>query len=345
MSYQVQITEAALPIDDDQASIEIDRLASQFLQAEEKPSSTLLKLHKQLVKKYPCLSSFRDDDPKMDDCVWEDGPLINNFGQQVAVLAIASDEEQVMAFILQCAGELNLAVADSESRTIYRPNSPRALAYIATQAKAAIDGADFNIKAVTEYVVSQLTPIYLAHGFVWKKTSKCFVRKTVDGDQRVWFFIDKRHGEFEIACQLRRDISRVIDLTRFIKENPKIIADFPLGADHFSPERRQYFARNFDELVVTVRELITLTSEKVIPYLQETISIQAFNAQVNSMLEKNAYDFHYREVETLLLGYIADRSNFDKLVEFYKEKVKNSPQRHIDLINKTVIYLEQNDFK
>lgn len=343
MGYQVQIIEADLSVDDGQASIEIDKIVSQHLLTEEKPSSTLLKLYKLLVKKYPCLSSYRDDDPKIDDCVWADGPLLNNFGQHAAVLEIASDEEQVMAFILQCASELNLTVVDFESGFIFRPNSPRALSYIAAQAEAERNSAGFNLKSVTEYVVSQLSPIFLALGFKWKKANSSFVRKIAGGDQRVWIYIWERHKEFRISCQVVINIDRVTELKRIILANPKVKSPFMSNLSFFAGRNVDYRVSNFEALVKVTQELHKIASEKIIAHVQEITTMQILNSRVSPITKEERPRIHSERKDELILAYITAPSDFDQLVGFYKERAKNLAQHHLDEINKVVNYLKQHN--
>lgn len=343
MGYQVQIIEADLSVNDGQASIEIDKIVSLHLQTEEKPSSTLLKLYKLLVKKYPCLSSYRDDDPKIDDCVWADGPLLNNFGQHAAVLEIASDEEQVMAFILQCASELNLTVVDFESGFIFRPNSPRALSYIAAQAEAERNSAGFNLKSVTEYVVSQLSPIFLAQGFKWKKANSSFVRKIAGGDQRVWIYIWERHKEFRISCQVVININRVTELKRIILENPKVKTSFMSDFSFFADGQDEYRVSNFEALVGVTQELYKIASEKIIAHVQEITSMQVLNGRVSAITKGDRPKIHSARKDALILGYIAAPSDFEQLVEFYKAQARTWDKCHLDEIDQMVNYLKQHD--
>ncbi|MBR7780502.1 hypothetical protein, partial [Undibacterium rugosum] len=70
----------------------IDQLVEQHQSDDAGPGAALGKLYQQLVAQYPCLSTYKEDG--IDECVWGDGPLIGNFGQKIAVLDIAQNEEQ-----------------------------------------------------------------------------------------------------------------------------------------------------------------------------------------------------------------------------------------------------------
>ena len=58
----------------------------------------------------------------MDDGVWSDGPLINNFGQRQAVLGFMfSAVESVLPFVIEVAHKHDVSVFDWQSGAIYRP--------------------------------------------------------------------------------------------------------------------------------------------------------------------------------------------------------------------------------
>ena len=76
-------------------------------------------LHDRLTALYPCMSSVPDD--RIDDTVWSDGPLINNFGHRAAVLGIAySRIEEVLPVLVETANALGLVVFDWATAKVYR---------------------------------------------------------------------------------------------------------------------------------------------------------------------------------------------------------------------------------
>jgi hypothetical protein len=79
-------------------------------------------LHDHLTAKYPCSTTFADED--VDDGVWSDGPLIDDFGHRAAVLGIASSRmAEVMPFLIETATALGCTVFDEQEGTIHRPGS------------------------------------------------------------------------------------------------------------------------------------------------------------------------------------------------------------------------------
>jgi hypothetical protein len=82
----------------------------------------LVRLHDTLTQVYPCLSSYRADDPRIDDCPWSDGPLIDNFGSEVAVLGLAGPNlDEVLPFLVESAGILGLTVLDEQAGAVHEP--------------------------------------------------------------------------------------------------------------------------------------------------------------------------------------------------------------------------------
>jgi hypothetical protein len=60
-------------------------------------------------------------DDEVDDTVWSDGPLINNFGHRAAVLGMSySRVEEVLPFLVESANALGLSVFDWATKTVHR---------------------------------------------------------------------------------------------------------------------------------------------------------------------------------------------------------------------------------
>src|SRR5260370_382566 len=119
MSYNVAIVIPPVPADDGAAWAELDGLIEQ----KGTRPAVFQELHDRLTTRYPCMCSVPDD--QIDDTVWSDGPLINNFLHRAAVLGMSySRVEEVLPFITTTANSLDLAVFDWATKTIYRPSEP-----------------------------------------------------------------------------------------------------------------------------------------------------------------------------------------------------------------------------
>jgi hypothetical protein len=115
MSYNIAVVIPPVPRDDAEAWGCVDTLIKE---AGQRPS-VFQKLHDQLTARYPCICSVPDD--QVDDTVWSDGPLINNFGHRAAVLGMSySRVDEVLPFLVQTANNLGLTVFDWATETIYR---------------------------------------------------------------------------------------------------------------------------------------------------------------------------------------------------------------------------------
>lgn len=128
MSYNVTIFVPPVPDDDARAW---DRF--QHLQEEEESGPPVLDpprsrpavfqtLHDRLTARYPCICTLSDDE--VDDGVWSDGPLINNFGERAATLGLTfGSVDKVLPFLIQQANELGLVVFDPQTGRIHRPGT------------------------------------------------------------------------------------------------------------------------------------------------------------------------------------------------------------------------------
>jgi hypothetical protein len=119
MSYNVAIVIPPVPAKDAKAWAGLDALIEQ-----EGPRPAVFQvLHDRLTAKFPCMSMLPDD--QVDDAVWSDGPLINNFQHKAAVLGMSySRVEEVLPFLIKTANDMGLAVFDWGTETIHRPIEP-----------------------------------------------------------------------------------------------------------------------------------------------------------------------------------------------------------------------------
>ncbi len=123
MSYVVVLSIKAVPANDKKAWKYIHEVMEEDEHASGELDPRLLKLHDSLVDKYPCLSSYDDDDDSVDESPWSDGPLIYNFGNLYSALGLTYDRaEEVVPFIVECAQDLGVTVFDDQTGKIYRPN-------------------------------------------------------------------------------------------------------------------------------------------------------------------------------------------------------------------------------
>ena len=116
MSYNIAICTQPIPGNDGEAWRAIEGL----IEAKGEPPEAFRELHDRLTAKYPCICTLSDDD--VDDGVWSDGPLWNDFGHRAAVLGLVySRVEEVLPFLVKTANDLGLVVFDWAGPNIYRP--------------------------------------------------------------------------------------------------------------------------------------------------------------------------------------------------------------------------------
>jgi hypothetical protein len=118
MSYNVAITLPPAPLDEARAWSELDAV----IDAEGPTPAVFGELLDRLTARYPCINDLPDED--VDDGVWSDGPLRNDFGHRAAVLGIVySRADEVLPFVISEANVLGLVVYDWGTKTIHRPSS------------------------------------------------------------------------------------------------------------------------------------------------------------------------------------------------------------------------------
>jgi hypothetical protein len=122
MSYTLDLVPNTLSSNTQEAFRQLETLRERYYDDEREKHPALVRLHEVLVQRYPCLSSYDDDGPEIDESVWADGPLIDNFKSELGMLALSfSKVDEVLSFILKAAIDLNITVLDSQAGKITRP--------------------------------------------------------------------------------------------------------------------------------------------------------------------------------------------------------------------------------
>lgn len=95
-------------------------IVNELIEQEGPRPQVFQELHDRLTARYPCILAVPDD--RIDDTVWSDGPLINNFGCRAAVLGLSySRIKEVLPFLFETANTLGLVVFDWATETVYHP--------------------------------------------------------------------------------------------------------------------------------------------------------------------------------------------------------------------------------
>jgi hypothetical protein len=122
MSYTFAVVLPPVPDDDAEAWKALDQFT-----AEQGPAPDVFrKLHDELTARFPCLCSLPDEE--IDNGVWSDGPLWNNFGHRAAVLGMMfSRVEDALPFVIETAAKFGLTVFDWQTNEIHRPRGIKGL--------------------------------------------------------------------------------------------------------------------------------------------------------------------------------------------------------------------------
>jgi hypothetical protein len=125
MSYNVAISKPPIPEDDAEAWKVVYQRIDRLHAEEAEPAPVFVELHDRLTERYPCICDLLDDE--VDDGVWSDGPLINNFGAECAVIGMVYDAAaEVLPFVVAESNRRGLVVFDWASERISRPPVERA---------------------------------------------------------------------------------------------------------------------------------------------------------------------------------------------------------------------------
>ncbi len=120
MSYNVGLLIEFAPFDDALAFEHFNALAKAS-DIDERPHPTFIAVHKELTDRFPCICDLPEDE--VDEGVWSDGPLLNNFGAREAVIGFTfSAAETLLPFVLGVARNHGLTAFDWQTETVHRPS-------------------------------------------------------------------------------------------------------------------------------------------------------------------------------------------------------------------------------
>ena len=343
MSYTIEIFTDVLSENDQQALVQAEEIKQAEPEQSVKVHSSLRKLHAQLVKIYPCLSSYEDDDEDMDECPWSDGPLIENFGERVAILGISNRQGEVLSHILSCADKLKLSVIDPQDGMVYRPDSVQLVQFIQKQKQREVEDLPWNRSTLKNTMFPYLEPVLARYGFALKKndglSEKKFTRKIKGGSQDIVLVSYDFSLPYRVVLTIYTYLDVMDELSIKIHGRRIYRSYLEIGMDHFTGTRTSDDANDLQEFLVIVEKLAVLLVDKVIPCLDQCQDIFSLDEKMNPDtlpgIDKRV-DIEYR---ALMVAWLANNPNLIKLVDYYREKVKGDSKEERAHLEKIIAYL------
>jgi len=117
MSYNIAVVNFKLPENFEEAVEIVNPMTGIDV---EEIESIYKEFHDKATKIFPCLSNLPDEE--VDNGVWSDGPLINNFTVKAPVIGFSySKVEEALSVIGNLALDMGLSVLDWQSGKVYNP--------------------------------------------------------------------------------------------------------------------------------------------------------------------------------------------------------------------------------
>ena len=85
------------------------------------PSPRLIQFYDAITARFPCASGGAYANGDLGECPWGDLPLLSGFTGEVAVIAVAARNVEVIPFLLRRAGAFALTVVDEQAGKVHRP--------------------------------------------------------------------------------------------------------------------------------------------------------------------------------------------------------------------------------
>ncbi|GAB2899657.1 hypothetical protein ACCI51_18210 [Microbulbifer echini] len=117
MSYNIAVVNFKLPENFEEAVALVNSMTDMDVP---EIASIYKEFHDEVTKAFPCLCSLPDDE--IDNGVWCDGPLINNFTVKAPVIGFSySKVEEALPVVGNLALKMGLSVLDWQASKVYNP--------------------------------------------------------------------------------------------------------------------------------------------------------------------------------------------------------------------------------
>jgi hypothetical protein len=228
------------------------------------------------------MASLPDD--QVDDAVWSDGPLINNFGYRVAVLGLSSVE--ALPFLINTATAKGCIVFDWQDGKIHRTHLAQSLD---STVSAPLKKAD-----VRRLVFEQLGSVVSAAGFHLKKSEMQFTRRIPGGAQTIGLPVLDYHPVYVFSLYMLIRLDAVDEIYhRFSDIDPKYHAqgwttNTPLSYFVKSVPKRyrwgrqdQYRVETTEDIEGALAHLLPVVQRDVLPFFERYQTLDALHIAMN----------------------------------------------------------------
>lgn len=119
MSCTIALTDLSIPNEFGKARSIVEPLTDQ---ERDEVKQVFQSFYDEITKIFPCICGLDDDgDADVDDGVWSDGPLIDNFLVEAPVIGLVfSRVEESLPRIIDIANSLGLSLVDWQAERVYQ---------------------------------------------------------------------------------------------------------------------------------------------------------------------------------------------------------------------------------
>ena len=215
---------------------------------------------------------------------------------------------------------------------------------------------------VRRMIVDTVSPVVSPAGFRFKKATEAFVRKIDGGRQELGLPLVDYNPVFRFSFTLCMRVEAVQDITnRFSGSPPKYhsmtltsITQLEFLSLAAGPGNRVDFEVSSEaELMAVMPGVLTMMSERVLPFFEEYRDIAAVNRGLNpegtersfrivGFPDRRAFDATnqpYRAMTGVVAAYLANDPRLDALIGAYRSQISEMPEHDRSKFENLVSYL------
>lgn len=265
-----------------------------------------------LKARFPCITTL-----PADEGVWSDGPLDGKTSSRALVLGIRERHEEVVAFVVECAGKLGLTVFDMQTATAYLP-SGAVLAQAGDAPKAApekwID--DLSVRDIREAVHEGLMKVLGGYGFVHDRTGEHHLMLRFPGGFHrigvpLWDYKPVYRITFLLSTRLDEVASITAAFRGVVPESQHAHTCSLVHYGYFYGEsEKEYEFDSRPGLALAVTEMNIAIVNKLLPLLDMISDVRGLEALYNAPATGVPFQLHQDGYAALTLARLAGNPAF-----------------------------------
>ena len=184
------------------------------------------------------------------------------------------------------------------------------------------------------------------HGFRLVKSSEAFIRKTANGDQRLYVSVEDLSPDFLFTVVVGIRIDSVEEICHQFAGVPKqyqgtSVSSITQLGYFLDGKPCEYNISTPEQISSALKSVSALLVERVVPFLDRCTDAVSLNREVNSAASRgfNIAQLPYGAMTAVTLAWFAKSPMLSNVIAKFKEEMKLFPESERQKLDSLVFYL------